>query len=171
MMRKKRIYLIICSILILIFGFAIIYTEKAIYLYWHLTHPNPVLWEGIKIMVPKDMMGSFDDGKKFSIYSVKDPFENNISFRKKDFSKFDFDDEKKIAEKFHNAGYILLEKGNKKIGEYNAHFVRTRSTINPKIYNEDIYIEVRNIAISFTGLEANRKEFLDILSNISFQEE
>lgn len=153
--------LVILSVVSYYYRFGI-YTK-----YWHLTHPEPIKWYGLKITVPETMVARVldnqDGNKDVQIYYRANAEQADIAFLRVNYhlkKDFDFD------EKYQIAGYKIIEKESYNIIGNPCIWIKSHRIAEEPIYKEDIFFESKDIWVSFIGYEEKRHYLLEVINKL-----
>ena len=131
--------------------------------FWHMFHPSPVEWHGVKIDVPNHLIGDSSEDDVLMIYKADEPNEVAIIFREMkimindtfDFKRFYADKKFKVTE---------TKKVKLSIGQ--SIWIKAINDESEPKYHEAVYLLSKSLKISFLGKESNRDIFVDVVRTL-----
>lgn len=166
MQRKRLRYSIltkICGLLFLSLIFFVgafgVFRFEILTYAWHVKYPNPVLWNGLKITIPKTMIAKkFSDG--IAIYSLFSGSNSSVHIGKQSSNLIP-----SLKRILNSDGYKLEEKSCN-IAQRNCIWIKAFSKKENKIYTETIQFYDPEIKISFKGPKKQRYYLLEITESL-----
>jgi hypothetical protein len=130
---------------------------------WHVLHPSPIEWNGVKIDVPTDLIGRYEN-EDFMLYKLEDPYELTMIFKKlKAVIGYPFTYESFTTSKNIN----VVEKRKVQLSIGDSYWIKAIDSNCDVKYLETVYLLSAPIRISFRGKESNRHIFENIVMNLS----
>ena len=167
--RHKVLLFTSCTISIILITLALINSlflfESRTFL-WHLMHPQPSEWNDLKITVPKDFVGQYNNNNELTMYKMKDATEIFITF---DEIKYAIRNEKDLDTLFRRLNYDVIEQKKVYVFGVESCWIRALSKNDEINYREYIYPLSVPIRISFMGKEDNRNVFEEIINDVKWE--
>ncbi len=155
--KIAKIVLIFSLIFLAISMISYYFGSELITFGWHIMHPQEIKWNGLNIVVPKNLIGKYKDNKLL-IYQRRDPGEITIIFSRSN-SHYE-------PNKYHKINFKIIEENKVIVMNNESVWIKAVSENGEFEYLEDIYFLSKPIRIAFLGKKKNRDIFEKVINDL-----